>query len=140
MRDGNLEEFFKHENQSAQPSLASMGKLRLGQESDLLPCFEQNRILSPPDVKVLDGAALVNMLPPRQCKTFDEYARTVFLLYIIPQTQKVERLDIVWDCYNPTSLKQSTRERHANGARLRVTAKATVPGNWQSFLHSDDNS
>ena len=25
MRDGNLEEFFKHENQSAPPSLASMG-------------------------------------------------------------------------------------------------------------------
>ena len=89
MRDGNLEKFFKHENQSEPPSLASMGKLRLGQTSDLLPCFKQDRGLSPPevDVKDFDGVALVNMLPPRQCKTFDEYARTVFLPYTIAQTQ-----------------------------------------------------
>ena len=71
MRDGNLEKFFKHENQSEPPSLASMGKLRLGQKSDLLPCFKQDRGLSPPevDVKDFDGVALVKMLPSRQCKT-----------------------------------------------------------------------
>ena len=86
------------------------------------------------DGKVLDGAALVNMLPPKQCKTYDEYARTV--PYIVAQIQEVERLDIVWD---PTSLKQSARERRDHNACKRVTAKATVPGNWQNFLRSDDN-
>ena len=77
------------------------------------------------------------MLPPRQCKTFNKYARTVFLPYMIAQTQEVERWDTVWD---PTSLKQSTRERRGHDARKRVTAKATVPGNSQNFLRSDDNS
>ena len=89
MRDGNLGKFFKHDNQFEPPSLASMGKMRLGQKSDLLPCFKQDRVLSPPevDVKDFDGVALVNMLPPRQCKTFNEYARTVFLPYTKAQTQ-----------------------------------------------------
>ena len=90
------------------------------------------------DGKVLDGVALVNMLPPRQCKTFDEYARTVSLPYIVAQIQEVERLDIVWDS---TSLKQSyNKGKTWPDARERVTAKATVPGNWQNFLRSDDNN
>ena len=39
-RDGNLDEFFRHENQSCPPSLSNMGNLRLGGKSDLLPCLE----------------------------------------------------------------------------------------------------
>ena len=39
-RDGNLDEFFRHENQSCPPSLSDMGKLRLGGKSDLLACLE----------------------------------------------------------------------------------------------------
>ena len=64
MRDGNLEKFFKHENQSEPPSLALMGKLRLGQKSDLLPCFKQDRGLSPPEVDVKDDVALYKYAMP----------------------------------------------------------------------------
>ena len=39
-RDGNLDEFFHHENQSCPPSLSDMGNLRLGGKSDLLACLE----------------------------------------------------------------------------------------------------
>ena len=39
-RDGNLDEFFKHENQAFPPSLSDMGKLRVGTKSDLLTCVE----------------------------------------------------------------------------------------------------
>ena len=93
MRDGNLEEFFKHENQPAPPSLSAMGKLRVGQKSDLLQCLWQTTVHKPPevDVKILGGAAVVNMLTPRLCKTFGDYAQTVFLPYIVAQVQDVRR-------------------------------------------------
>ena len=47
-------------------------------------------------------------------------------------------MDFVWDCYNLTSLKQSTGKRCGRGACKRITAKAIVPPNWQSFLRSND--
>jgi hypothetical protein len=45
----------------------------------------------------------------------------------------------VWERYIDNSLKQSTREKRGDGLRKRVAANATTPGNWQSFLRSDDN-
>ena len=44
VRDGNLEEFFKHENQSFPPSLSSVGDLRSGNKSDLLSVFEREPV------------------------------------------------------------------------------------------------
>jgi len=40
VRDGNLEEFFCHENQSCPPSLSDRGILRLGKKSDIVTCLE----------------------------------------------------------------------------------------------------
>ncbi len=66
-RDGNLDEFFHHENQAYPPSLSQHGKLRLGTKADLLPCLEncveQSDSLPSSlhlDVIILDGAAVVN--------------------------------------------------------------------------------
>ena len=87
-RDGNLEDFFRHENQACPPSLSQHGKLRLGTKSDLLHCLESTAELectpSPPitDVTILDGAVVVNFLRPLGAKTFDDYALKVFLPYI----------------------------------------------------------
>ena len=39
-RDGNLEEFFRHENQATPPSLSDGGNLHLGCKSDLRICLE----------------------------------------------------------------------------------------------------
>ena len=39
VRDGDLDEFFRHENQSCPPSLSQNGKLRHGTKSDLLHCL-----------------------------------------------------------------------------------------------------
>ena len=67
-RDGNLEDFFQHENQAWPPALSDGGRLRLGTKSDLLTCLED---LSSPQTKapdatcvVLDGAAIVQMIKP----------------------------------------------------------------------------
>ena len=41
-RDGNLQDFFKHENQACPSSLSQIGKLRSGTKADLLGCLESN--------------------------------------------------------------------------------------------------
>ncbi len=85
-RDGNLDAFFKHENQSCPPSLSQHGKLRSCKKADLLECPDncrEARIESPPsDVVILDGAVIVNMIRPANTKTFDDYARNGFVPYL----------------------------------------------------------
>jgi len=75
------EEFFKYENSSSPPALSCNSKMRTGQKSELIACVEVNTTLERPSVVVvvLDGAAIVNMLSPGKCKTFKEYAETVFI-------------------------------------------------------------
>jgi len=77
-RDGDLNEFFTHENQRCPPSLSQDGKLRHGKKSDLLDCLTScvECITDAPEsnVIILDGAVLVNMLKPVACKTFNDYA------------------------------------------------------------------
>ena len=141
-REGNLQEFFKHENQSTPPSLSSGDKMRSGQKSELIDCLEADVQTTCPnvDVKILDAAAIVNMLSPGKCKTFQEYSKSVFVPYIVQQANGIRRIDLVWDRYIPDSLKQGTRSsRGAVGARRRVCDMAVIPANWKSFLRSDDN-
>ena len=68
VRDGDLEGFFGHENQSFPLSLSQNGKLRSGTKSDLSLCLENNGPVQAqrPSVEalLLDGAAIVNMLKP----------------------------------------------------------------------------
>ncbi len=145
-RDGDLDEFFAHENQACPPSLSNMGKLRLGTKSDLVECLED---LTPSgdtpsctpavEVMILDGAAIVNMLAPCNAKTFSEYASQVFLPYITSQLQHTSRVDIVWDEYLQDSLKADTRKKRGKGIRRRVEPSSSIPGNWQAFLRIDEN-
>ena len=62
-RDGNLEEFFRHENQACPPALSDGESLHLGTQSDLLKCFEEfsSTQSEVPDTTclVLDGAVIV---------------------------------------------------------------------------------
>ena len=142
-RDGNLEEFFRHENQACPPALSESEKLHTGTKSDLLLCLEgcaKSQSESPPATAiVLDGAAITQMLKPGDTKTFDEYAHRIFIPYIMRQLQNSTRLDLVWDSYRADSLKTSTREKRGKGVRRRVVQSGTMPGNWQSFLRVDEN-
>ena len=85
-RDGDLDTFFTHENQAAPPSLSVGGKLRLGTKADLLHCLdlEEKQSVNTPivDVKLFDGAAIVQILKPGTAKTFQEYADMVFVSYM----------------------------------------------------------
>ena len=88
-RDGDINEFFRHENQSSPPALAERGMMRSCTKSDLVTCLEKQAepTNTAPDVtaKILDGSAIVHMLAPRKCKTFHDYAEKVFVPYIVCQ-------------------------------------------------------
>ena len=143
VRNGDLDDFFRHENQDNPPSLSHFGQLRSGSKADLLKCLEKcapvDDVSHEADVLLIDGAALVNMLQPGAAKTFREYADLVFIPYIKSNLEKVRRLDIVWDCYVQDSLKACTRNRRGKGLRRRVEPNTNLPGNWSLFLREEDN-
>lgn len=108
-RDGDLDEFFTYEKQTCSPALSHMGKIRFGKKSDLVGCLEDlvppqknaAAAVSPPvKVIILDGAPIINMLPPGTAKTFNQYASQVFLPYITSQLQYTSRVGIVLDDYH----------------------------------------
>ncbi|CAB3998852.1 Hypothetical predicted protein [Paramuricea clavata] len=142
-RDGDIDTFFAHENQSAPPALSIAGKMRSGVKADLLRCLEadlpeQNGV-PVVDATILDGAAVVQMLNPGTSKTFQEYGERVFTPYIAAQFQKSHRVDLVWDLYLPASLKASTRQKRGKGTRKRVAPSTAMPKNWKNFLRVDQN-
>ncbi|CAG2223289.1 unnamed protein product [Mytilus edulis] len=143
VRDSDLDEFFRHENQAYPPSLSQFGQLRLGSKSDLLVPLEKMCVIVTeiPDVDaiILDGAVIVNILKPRFCKTFEDYSKQVFLPHINNYLKSCSRIDVIWDEYRQDSLKASTRGKRGKGIRRRVQADSTIPGNWESFLRIDDN-
>ena len=113
------------------PSLANGGNLHLGKKSDLLTVLVQDTHDDPPefvDVKLLNGAAVVHLLPVTAAKTFDEYADQIFVPYIVKHLESCKRLDIVWDSYISSSVKESTRERRGKGIRRKVAGKTKLPG------------
>ena len=91
------------------------------------------------EAKMLDGAAIVQMLAPKLATTFEDYVDNVFLPYILKQLENTERVDVVFDRYVPDSLKTSTREKRGSGVRRKVSPSTRIPGNWQGFLRVDEN-
>ena len=142
-REGDVYEFFRHENEPIPPALSNEGLIRTGKKCDLLDCLPSNETTSNDspkvDAKVFNGPAVVHYLQSGTCATFDDYANDVFVPYMVNELSKVSRVDIVWDIYRPDSLKGTTRERRGTGTRRRVHASTRIPGNWQSFLRNDEN-
>ena len=145
VRDGDLGEFFAHENHAWPPSLSDSGHLHIGKKSHLTSCLEEIVLtkdceVSPTtDVTIIDGAAVLNMLKPRSSKTFGEYREQEFSTYIRTQLSTSLRVDLVWDIYKTESLKQMTRNTRGVGVRRRVQSNVVVPKNWTAFLRCNDN-
>jgi len=142
-RDGDLDEFFLHENHSYPPSISQGGNLRLGTKSDLIGCLEQccesSSAVPTVQTMIVDGSVIVQMLRPSVVQNFQQYATEIFLPYVMQLINNVQRLDIVFDVYHPDSLKLATREKRGHGIRRRVAANLSVPKNWQDFLRVDEN-
>ena len=72
------------------------------------------------DAVILDGAVIVQMLPPKTALTFEEYFDAAFSPYVMKQLESVIRVDLVWDVYVSDSLKRSAREKRGSGQRRKV--------------------
>ena len=96
-REGNLEDFFKLENQPLPPSLSQMGHLR-GAKADLVKYLSDvsSETVEQPSVDaiILDGAVVVQMLQPTAVSTFEEYFDSVVAPYILRQLEDVKTFDI----------------------------------------------
>ena len=114
-------------------------------KSSLLKCLEnelsgQSRFTGA-NVKILDGAVIVHMVPPKMSDTFQDYFEKEFLSYVSHELEFVDRLDIVWDTYYNHSLKKKARDQRGHGERCNFTAKTKIPkgGKWYSYLKNQDN-
>jgi len=143
-REGDVDEFFQHENQCTPPSLATGGQMCQGDKHNHLDCLEGNVTNShgtslDVDCKVLDGPAVVHFLVPGTCGTFEDYAKEIFLPYVVKELDTLSRINIVWDGYKSDSLKNATREKRGCGTRRRVSYCTRIPGNWRGFLRNNEN-
>ena len=115
MRDGNLNEFFSHENGSYPPSISKNGDLMRGSKSTLLHCINVDSEAFADEMStdciILDGAAITNIIKPIGAATFQEYATQNFIPHIRKQLLRSKRVDIVWDVYVENSLKFSARRK-----------------------------
>ena len=144
-RDGNIEQFFRHENQSSPPSLSQNNELRSGNKAELLKQLESmdDSIFScespETEVTVLDGAALINGLKPESNTTFEDYASKSVLPRLRKLSANALRIDVVFNVYLERSLKNSARVHRGQGSRRRVKSNLQVPTDWKSFLRHSDN-
>ena len=137
-RECDLQEFLQHENQSTPAARSDYRQLHSCQKSQLMEIFE-NGVTQPESVPVadtiiIDGSALVNALPPRTSKTFNEYAREDVVKQIEVYGTKYQRVDVVFDVYQPNSLKSETRSKRGKGMRRKVKGSVEAPTNWQCFF------
>ena len=79
-------------------------------------------------------AIIVQMLPVKTSRTFEEYFATVFAPYIMKQLEAARRVDLVWDDYRSDSLKSPTREKRGSGQRRKVLPSTLMPSDWKGFL------
>ncbi|CAG9812939.1 unnamed protein product [Phaedon cochleariae] len=142
-RDGDLTFFFKFENHPYPPSLAQLGQMYHGTESDLLRCLDKYiTVESKPtdvDAVLIDGAALVHILQPKACCTFQEYISLIVEPYILRILDTSKRIDVIWDIYIDKRLKASTREKMGKGKRKLVRENTSIPRNWNDFLRDSEN-
>jgi len=117
VHNGDLDEFFKYENQFYPPSLSQLGKLRTGKKSEPLHCLEDVTGVSncssshAVQVSILDGAAVVNMLQPGTAITFDGYSKSIFILYVTSQLQTAHHLGFVSARWSENGDSKQERER-----------------------------
>lgn len=142
-RNGDLNTFFSHENQPTPPSLSENHTLRLPKKkSEIIQilCSDEEVHEAPEvDAKIMDGAAVINMLRPQSGKTFQDYAQNTFVPYMVNMLKDVMRLDVVWDRYFENSLKICTRQKRGAGVRRKVAENGSLPSNWQTFLRCNEN-
>jgi hypothetical protein len=146
-RDGNVDDFFAHENNKYPPAISEGGQLRAAKtKSDILTCLMDYADHSPSvtsnpsqSALIIDGAALVHMLSPGTSKNFQDYCSLIVWPFVSILLKSVTRLDVVFDRYHKNSLKSQTRQSRGSGQRIHVTPTTAIPTKFSSFLTVDTN-
>ncbi|KAE8741877.1 hypothetical protein FOCC_FOCC012580 [Frankliniella occidentalis] len=146
-RDLDLDTFFQHENNKFPPSISTAsGNLKSGKKSDLMEKLEAQPTTvsifnNSCDAIVFDGAAVVQMIRPKNSKTFEDYYSVDLKPYVLGNARRANcpRIDLVWDMYLPQSLKAQERDSRGRGVRRNVVPNGVLPKDWSDFLRNDRN-
>ena len=90
-------------------------------------------------MKVIDGAAFINMNGPKSLTTYGKYCEDELLSKLKFTSQNTKRLDLVFDVYNENSLKSKTRENRGGGMRISVRKDTPICKDFQNFMRNDTN-
>ena len=130
IREGDLHQFFSHENHAYPPELSVYGDLRNSDtKSDILKEF--NKYVEPSTSRpqstadVADGA-----------NNFEQYCRKEFPDYIWHsfQQQGLTRTDVVFDVYLEQSIKSATRSKRGQCKQIKVVKGTPITRNWKTEL------
>ena len=143
-REGDLDNFFSHENHAFPVAISEYGKLRKAtSKSDFLECLEslievthEAPVVS---MKIIDGAAFVNMNRPMTSSTFGTYCQNELVPKLIFHGKSTQRMDLVFDIYKENSLKSQTRENRGEGIRISVRSSTPIYKDFTKFMRNDNN-
>ena len=143
-REGDLDTFFSHENHSFPVSISEYGKLRKAiAKSDFIECLESKVEVKyeAPNVamKIIDGAAFVNMNRPKTATTYGSFCKDELTSQLKVACRNVERLDVVFDIYKEKSLKNETRESRGEGIRISIRKDTKMYKDFQKLMRNDMN-
>ena len=149
-RPVNLAGILQHELLPVPISLAEMnGTLRSGSKSILTEVITEG-ISCPPTLTitgssnlVVDGQAVVQAIgKPSAASTFGDLA-DAFVNNILLSGRVFDKIDVVFDQYNRTSIKDTTRQKRTKGLhpirRVIESRSVPLPSNWQGFLAHKEN-
>ena len=140
-REGDLDNFFAHENHVSTSEYRKLGKAT--SKSDFFQCIESlvDVIYDAPDVsmKVIHRAAFVNMNRPKSSTTYGKYCEDELLSKLKFTSQNAKRLDLVLDVCNENSLKSQTREKRGREMRISVPKDTPTCKDFQKFMRNDTN-
>lgn len=137
-REGDLDNFFAHENHAYPVSLSDDGKLKQAKnKSEFLDCLDDivKPHYNPPvvDAIAIDGPALVHMnAPVKSVKSYGDYCDHQIVNKLLTLSGVVCRLDIVFDVYRSLSIKQQTREDRSTGG-IKVSIQKDTPIQHDKF-------
>lgn len=145
-REGNVDEFFKHENNMNPPSISEFGKIRTsaGGPDELVKCFYKSGMLENPASKedisastwVVNASSLSLDLPPKSDMTVKEYSETVFNKIINSKCETYKRIDVVFECRQEQCLIAKTSENSVASKYLSLIDNDTkLPSNKKLFTN-----
>ena len=135
---------FSHESSLYPPSITQKGKMYHGSKSDIVPlleaeCHGKVERCPPVDSLVIDGPAMIHRLAPTTSLTIEEYISDKVVPCVKKSLESVQRVDAVWDTYQPDSLKKGVRDSRGSGIPRKVSMQMKIPTNFAGFLRVDSN-